>query len=190
MGSVAVERNVTAVTTLYQSLPNQDICSQLTPYQIAPGLFQTGNYAQITQKLIVWCANIRTTMINIEQWVVQQRDGQGQKGHISYVSVWQENLALWQTRVDILERLLAEDSYGKCLLVTGRSGSGKSHFVARLLRQHEEESGSHLLHYLYVSPTVLNGKPAGKPAIETLLTENGRFSFPGGVAGPSWHSFT
>lgn len=186
----AVHEVTTAVTTLCQSLPNQDIRSQLTHYQQAPFLFQTGNYAQITQKLIVWCANIRKTMINIEQWVVQQRDSQGQKGHIPYVSVWEENLALWQTRVDILERLLAEDSYGKCLLVTGRSGSGKSHFVARLLRQHEEESGSHLLHCLYVSPKVLNGKPAGKPAIETLLTENGRFSFPGGGAGPSWHSFT
>lgn len=193
-----VRRQANAVVkhaaVLTQDFGIQEVRETVMPYCHVPVDCGTERYEVIEDELWDWVVSAMEAADGLKQWVAKQKEKRGRKADRTIQSAGlhealKERVNEWWESVDVLCRTLQSASYGKCLLVSGRSGSGKSHFIARLLQQHGQLVGNFIPYYLHVPPGVCADTGMVQTSIETLLLQTARFSETAGGSGLTWRSF-
>lgn len=180
----------TRVLASYQQYFTQEIKKNLEHYLNPPSDRMSDDdpslctYPEFAARLQRWCGPVEvdkhTTEFKRQIKVDQRKHKDLHEELIGIITDWQE-----ATRP--LHRFLDNAPYGKCLLVTGRTGSGKTHLVGRLLHNHADSS-SHL-YCLYIPLESFAESTIGVPSIERLILDAASFAYQGQPAGPRWQSF-
>lgn len=92
----------------------------------------------------------------------------------------------WRQACTELRRFLRTAIYGRCFLVMGASGSGKTHFLVRVLRSFSSVAVETDNHDYAIYVTAESSDHARRfDSLETIILEAARF---GGSTGPEWRS--
>ena len=169
---------------------DRPVRDELKVYQAPPVDCEREAYSVIEAELRDWYDTGQSAVDTVRSWRNEQKKQAGDVKHTkALLKVVDERIDEWQESLSALRRFVENEPYGKCLLLTGRAGSGKSHFVARLLRQHEPARGQTALYTLYVPPSAGAADGAPPRSVEAILLEAARFHLSGGLPGPVWRSF-
>lgn len=156
----------------------------LKKYTVLPVDCQVENYERIRKRLADW--NASTKMEQLIKDIKEHIGSKKQKG--GAVKRAQAQLHMWLQAVKQLNTFLATPRYRNCLLVLGQLGSGKSHFVVRLLEQHNQEHVTEKLFCLYVPLELAKRVGAGQVSINELVMTAAAFTMYDKPVGPAWRS--
>lgn len=98
-------------------------------------------------------------------------------------------LETWEYTIGDFHKCVIRPLYGRCLLVMGRTGSGKTHLVARLLDSHERIIEGYELYCLYVPFEPKTAGHGDSLPIDQVLKDTASFEYTGAPNGPEWRSF-
>lgn len=99
-----------------------------------------------------------------------------------------ELLETWESATGDFHECVIKPVYGKCLLVMGRTGSGKTHLVACLLQSHERTIEGYELYCLYVPFEPKTTSHGDLLPIDQVLKDAASFEYPSVSQGPRWRT--
>jgi len=160
---------------------------QLDRYRGRPVDCKTEIYSVITHKLSDWCSPGK---VNAVAATLKERASRYKWTDSDFHARLLTFIQAWVDAANQLQVYLDKQPYGKCLLVMGGAGSGKTHLLARLLDRHPEGGNSAPTYCLYV-PRIAGSKADGQSVpVEELLLRAARFECPAKPEGPSWRTFS
>lgn len=176
-----------------------EVRAEINPYARLGIEWNTKTYEVIADELWQWANAAEDSVRRIGQWIedkVKEEEKKKRFGpspdirqSLEHYDALEERVDGWLKRIGALGKFLQDSSFGKCLLLTGRSGSGKSHFVARLLEQHGGSMGELTPYYLYLPPCSVPADDSDPPSMEEILLQGARFAGTADTIAPRWHSF-
>lgn len=177
---VQAAKKLLAASTELQTNAKQN----LQKYTTLPVDCQIENYDQIQKRLADWCAPRKMEQLirDIKKLISKQKPG---KNNVKPV---QRLLYSWLDTIKQLNKFLATPKYTNCLLVLGQLGSGKSHFIARLLEQHNQEDATEKLFCLYIPLELARREGAGQATIDELVLKSAALQMHDKPSGPAWRS--
>lgn len=177
---VQAAKKLLAASTELQANAKQN----LQKYTTLPVDCQIENYDQIQKRLADWCAPYKMEQLiqDIKNLISRQ------KPRKNNVKLAQRLLYNWLNTVKQLNKFLATPKYTNCFLVLGQLGSGKSHFVARLLERHNQEDASEKLFCLYIPLELARRGGAGQATIDQLVKNTAALQMQDKPSGPAWRS--
>lgn len=171
---------------------DEELYTDLEPYANNPlADIQHETYERICSRILV-----RLPLENVQDLVDRYIAALKKYTHARILQESQvTSIKLWKHSMTELYGFLNDAPYRKCFLLIGRSGSGKTHFVTRLLKRHAKALSvdasttgtSYVPYYLYISP---EDAPPDIESAEQLLLHAARFHLPGREPDLSWRSFT
>lgn len=162
------------------------VFDKITPYCQLPLNCKKENYVTISRQMEDWCerASIAADEARDRVGSSEQEESLALRYPVSLDAL----LGEWKEELNRLGRFLASSIYGKCLLVMGGAGSGKTHLVSCLLRSHGKSDADHALYCLYVSTRAVIMVDEDLPAVNQLLMDSAHLTHSDKVSGPEWRS--
>ena len=163
------------------------------------------NYDEICSDLKRWCSRETVARVEtrLESMLEEEQNEQEQLAPSVQDELEQldsssqdqdeleQDLSNWRKATDRLTREVDEPRFNRCFLVMGRTGAGKTHFVAKLLEQSARSGASSEAEPFMCLPL---GKPRPFPnkkwdqALEGMILEEARLKFKDQIVGPNWRS--
>jgi len=185
-------------------LSNRPEVNQWTePLERLPGNLFTRDWEDIVEYLLAWCREetVRQVEERLRELLKEKEEDEGKevKGEKeqtsgSLVERLKTEIDEWQATTQRLLDELSTPRFGRCFLVLGRAGAGKTHFVAGLLRSQTKRTGSgNVFKCLYLGKARRIEPAEGEPwdeAWEQFLLEQARFEMVSEPGYPEWRSLT
>jgi hypothetical protein len=147
-------------------LNDPHIAEVIEPPDVLPDELFSQNYASIIRELRQWCEQQKT-----------EQDKAKERLEEALNQSWKV-FNQWHIAAEGLWNAVTEPRFGRCLLVVGRSGSGKTHLIARLLG-YRVEDGICALHLQ---------TPQAVEDWESLILKTAQLKRKGTDSGPQWRS--
>lgn len=147
-------------------LNDPHIAGVIDPPDALPDELFGQNYASIIRELRQWCEQRKT-----------EQDKAKERLEEAFNQSWKV-FNQWHLAAEGLWNAVTEPRFGRCLLVIGRSGSGKTHLIARLLG-YGVEDGICALHLQ---------TPQAVEDWESLILKTAQLKRKGTDSGPQWRS--
>jgi hypothetical protein len=177
---IIVAEAIYEVEILDQSLRDKFACYCTLPLDLPT------ETSALTYSLRMWCPawQARTLTDELREHIEQLEDGVEE-----LCSYARKLLKTWEDATDGFHKCVINPVYGKCLLVMGRTGSGKTHLVARLLQNHGRVIEGCELRCVYLPFESNTVSHQGQLSIEQALKDATSFGYASTPKGPQWRSF-